>query len=504
MRQAKRHGDALAHAQRRARGLFHAPQTRRAAAQKGVAHGGRDGATRARGNFQHLAVGRQPRDLADAVRLWHFFRLHIHPVNVVFVVGLALALALAAFHVIHEEPVAHDDIGGGLLPQQLVQPRANGAVVARLRVPVPHGDHFGAIHAHLRGGLADGLRRNNAHHFAGIDQPAQKHLVALVQHLRQGLAAQLEGRHDHFGVQIDAHERLENKQRVSAAVAGHGRRRLCHHHIFHLANLRLDHAVGGVGRQLHKARRGPGPGPGPVFGLDIFDHALQVDGRTEALLKHADFASKLFFALHQHGVFFFQRGLHRGQGLALIHGERLVRHEVRLPVQALELMHKTVVKLGGRNGVKVKRVLGNALQAARVIAVFAVLKLDNVAHGVAHRVVRRHAHVFHGLDEPPLDVARFRRLDGRVNDADAARHGVKDVLLRRNAREKTVGNKAARRGAVVVARVKRQRAPVHVQGRAFPLDLRLPQTPTDLRNVEHVALGLGFDYVGQTIGCFVV
>jgi hypothetical protein len=115
------------------------------------------------------------------------------------------------------------------------------------------------------------------------------------------------------------------------------------------------------------------------------------------------------------------------------------RRQPRRRRGAADVIHEARRKVLGRVA-QVDELL--ALDGHAVHAVLAVEELYDRAHAVAHGVVIVDGEVFERLDEAALDVARVRSLDGGVDEALAAAHRVEEELLRREALEVRVLDKA--------------------------------------------------------------
>ena len=91
------------------------------------------------------------------------------------------------------------------------------------------------------------------------------------------------------------------------------------------------------------------------------------------------------------------------------------------------------------------------------------------------------------------------RADRRVDEADAAGHGVEEELVRAQALDERVLDEAARLGAVVVLCKVRQRAAVEAVGHALVLDRLRAEARGHLLEVDHLALAAGDDHVEHAV-----
>ena len=87
------------------------------------------------------------------------------------------------------------------------------------------------------------------------------------------------------------------------------------------------------------------------------------------------------------------------------------------------------------------------------------------------------------------------RADRRVDEADSPRHGVEEELVRRQALEERVLDKAPADGAVVVLGKVRQGSVVEAVGDALAVDGLLAETGDHLHEVQGLALGAALDHV---------
>eukprot|EP00962_Isochrysis_galbana_P015945 scaffold4556_cov114-Isochrysis_galbana.AAC.11 len=95
---------------------------------------------------------------------------------------------------------------------------------------------------------------------------------------------------------------------------------------------------------------------------------------------------------------------------------------------------------------------------------------------------------------------RLGRLDGRVDQALAAAHGVEEELLRREAAQVRVLDEAARFGPIVVLCEVGERAVEEAVRDALALDVLLPDARNHLRDVDEETLGAGGDHVLHVVG----
>ncbi len=81
--------------------------------------------------------------------------------------------------------------------------------------------------------------------------------------------------------------------------------------------------------------------------------------------------------------------------------------------------------------------------------------------------------VFHGLDEPALDVSRAGGLHGRVNEPLASSHGMEEQLLGGEADQVAILNKPTGLWAQIILGEMRQGAPAEAEGNPLALDILL-------------------------------
>ena len=98
----------------------------------------------------------------------------------------------------------------------------------------------------------------------------------------------------------------------------------------------------------------------------------------------------------------------------------------------------------------------------------------------AHRVVVRDLERLEVLDEAALQVARARRLHGRVHEALAARHTVEIKIGRAHPGEEAVGDVTTRARRELVRSKARRRAARGRERHTPPLELLLAEHDRDL------------------------
>ena len=135
------------------------------------------------------------------------------------------------------------------------------------------------------------------------------------------------------------------------------------------------------------------------------------------------------------------------------------------------------------------------LELGAVHSVLAKQEVRDAAVGAADRLVVLAPQVLHRLDELALNVACLRRLDGRVNEPDAAAHRVEKELVGREAVQVRVLHKAAGLEAVVVLAKVGEGAVLEGVGDALALDRLLAEAANHLGNVNGLALAPGVDHI---------
>eukprot|EP00047_Mylnosiga_fluctuans_P009121 m.10081 g.10081 ORF g.10081 m.10081 type:complete len:806 (-) comp2487_c0_seq1:1984-4401(-) len=143
-----------------------------------------------------------------------------------------------------------------------------------------------------------------------------------------------------------------------------------------------------------------------------------------------------------------------------------------------------------------------ALHLDGVQAVITVAELNDSANGGADRQIVVCREVLEGLHQTTLHVARLGGLDGRVDEALAAAHGVEEELRRRQPRVEAVANEALGGRMAVQTPEVRQRALLEAVGDTRPANRLLADTRNHLREVQKRALGatLGHDQRGVGAG----
>ena len=131
--------------------------------------------------------------------------------------------------------------------------------------------------------------------------------------------------------------------------------------------------------------------------------------------------------------------------------------------------------------------------------ILAVDELNEVVARGPHGAVVLDLDVLESLDQTPLDVARVRRLDSRVDEALSSSHSVEVELLRGEAGDVAAGDEALAVGAEVVLAEMRERSPVEPERNSLSVDVLLPDTSHDLGDVDEPTLRARGNHLSQSI-----
>ena len=336
------------------------------------------------------------------------------------------------------------------------------------------------VERHLRGRLADRLRRDGADHLAGLRARRQEATANLADEPieRHGVEAMLDDRA--LGGERRAQMDGEQQRGVLLHAAREGV--VAAHDDEAALEQRVDLLDDGARMEVGRLAR-----VNVELLLRVPDEALERHRQRAARLaarenvvpqRVAVVEQLLVLALEQRAVL--------GAALDRLDDARL--HDAAAKVAALDREAEAALHLGVGHFEELELL---RLDRRRVHAVLAVQELNHVAERVAHRAVVLHHDVLHGLDEPTLNVAGLGGLDRRVDETLATAHGVEEELLRREAREVRVGHEAAALGQQVVLVKVRQRAVAEAVRHTLALDVLLSDARNDLRNVDERALGAG-------------
>eukprot|EP00958_Prasinococcus_capsulatus_P026051 scaffold4543_cov350-Prasinococcus_capsulatus_cf.AAC.1 len=344
------------------------------------------------------------------------------------------------------------------------------------------------VEGHLRGGLADGLRRHAPDHLPRVDHRLLEALLDLAQQPVEGGLAQAVLAAQALGAQHAAHQALEQQRGVLLGLEGDAVLAR-HHHELLQQRPHLGHHRGGVEVRVVAQ-------VDAEVALCVPDHAPQVERQGPLTVPGGD-----HFPAQQRQV-----------GAQLL--QLLLQRERRVAV-ALQLRDhvRRQHALVGAQIVQVERegaphlLLGELevlqlllLDAHRVHAVLPVQELHDVPVAVAHRAVVLHHHVLHRLHQPALDVARLTRLHRRVDQALAAAHGVEEELLRGQPPQVRVLHEAARLGPEVVLGEVRQRAVQEPERDALALHVLLAHARDHLRDVDEGTLAARGHHLLHVVG----
>jgi len=364
------------------------------------------------------------------------------------------------------------------------------------------GRHAGVVEGverHLRGGLADRLRGQSAHHLARLASVLQEARLHLAEQPVEGLRREAVLDQHALGGELRAQQREEVVRRVVLRLDGEGVGALDDDELVEERAHLLDDVdrleVGRLGR-VHR-----------VEPLRLAQQPVHVDGRGRVRLalgegaeprvgEEAAVLEQLLELLPQ---------LLLGQRVALELLGEAGPHPRLADGRLVDAAVVWVVKLVLEHLAQLVDVHADVrdllvLQPHRVHPVLAVQELEHLALRVAHRAVVLDRHALHRLDEPPLDVARLGGLDGGVNQALAAAHRVEEELLRGEAAQVRVLDEAARLGPIVVLGEVRQRPVEEAVRDALALDVLLADAGDHLRDVDEGPLRAGGDHVLDVVG----
>ena len=179
--------------------------------------------------------------------------------------------------------------------------------------------------------------------------------------------------------------------------------------------------------------------------LDVGDHAVEVARKDDLVLARGeDLAQRFAIAIELIPLAIYLRDdlrtAHQLPGDVLVEDPAQVALVVGIE---LELFLKSPVRQFDG---------GHLLEfhSFGAQSVLAVPQLDELTDRVAHRSVVVDHDRLHGFDEPALDVARFGRFDGRVDETFATAHGVEVELGRSQSGQVGILHETPRFGTVIV------------------------------------------------------
>ncbi len=132
----------------------------------------------------------------------------------------------------------------------------------------------------------------------------------------------------------------------------------------------------------------------------------------------------------------------------------------------------------------------------------AILALGHLHHGTAdraHGAVLGHVEVLHGLDQSALDVARVRRLDGRINETLTACLRVEEELRGHQTTHEAILNEPTALQTIIKLGEVRKRAFLKRLLNTAPLNQLLTEQGHHLLHVQTTALGSRLDHLHNAV-----